>query len=199
MGGTDGKATSGMVGIATETDTFRLVNGEGDGLSGLVVDIVGVRNPSTKCAVIMSSAAWCEIHKSVVLSSVRTVLGNKYDPIWKTTPSRLKQDGYDGGGELDEENGNNINTKDTNSYQNDCDENRRVTYVENGVRYIAYPFRTVGQKTSVYCDQRTNRLDLASYCNEKRVLDLCCYHGGFALNAMIHGNAQHVVGVDSSQ
>lgn len=50
----------------------------------------------------------------------------------------------------------------------------------------------------VYCDQRENRLFLAPLCRDKRVLDLCCYHGGFALHAAKIGGARSVTAVDSS-
>ena len=40
---------------------------------------------------------------------------------------------------------------------------------------------------------------VAELCRGKRVLDLCCYNGGFALNAMIRGFAASAIGVDSSQ
>lgn len=64
--------------------------------------------------------------------------------------------------------------------------------------YQSHPFAIAGQKTSVYCDQRENRLSLAKLCKDKRVLDLCCYHGGFGLNALINGNAASATFIDSS-
>ncbi|MBV8676411.1 MAG: class I SAM-dependent rRNA methyltransferase [Planctomycetaceae bacterium] len=55
-----------------------------------------------------------------------------------------------------------------------------------------------GQKTGFYLDQRDNRRAVASYCRGRRVLDLFCYTGGFALNALRHGGATSVLGIDSS-
>lgn len=55
----------------------------------------------------------------------------------------------------------------------------------------------LGQKTGFYADQRENRRALGSLCQGKRVLDLFCYTGGFALAAAKNG-AACVVGVDSS-
>ena len=40
---------------------------------------------------------------------------------------------------------------------------------------------------------------VAELCAGKRVLDLCCYNGGFALNAVMRGSALSATGVDSSQ
>ncbi len=51
-------------------------------------------------------------------------------------------------------------------------------------------------KTGFFCDQRDNRRRLAGFCAGKSVLDLCCYTGGFALQAKKLGNAAEVTGVD---
>jgi 23S rRNA (cytosine1962-C5)-methyltransferase len=56
-----------------------------------------------------------------------------------------------------------------------------------------------GQKTGHYLDQRDNRLQAAQYCRGKRVLDVCCYTGGFGLTCVHVGGAAEVLGVDSSQ
>eukprot|EP00985_Skeletonema_marinoi_P018301 scaffold10205_cov215-Skeletonema_marinoi.AAC.4 len=165
------------------TDTYRLVNGEGDGCSGLAVDIIG-----GSTAIVMSSAAWCEVHKEAIVEVLEGLLndhpsynGVDIDIIWRNTPSRLKQDGY----EL--------------SFESEAsdEDDTEVIATESSVKYLTYPYSN-GQKTGFYCDQRDNRLMVAEYCRDKRVLDLCCYNGGFALNAMAQGAAQ-CVGVDSSQ
>jgi len=165
------------------TDTYRLVNGEGDGCSGCAVDIIG-----GKTAIVMSSAAWCEVHKVSIMEVLEGLLnehpsynGVDIEIIWRNTPSRLKQDGY----EVSVEN------------EQSEEDNTAVIATESSVKYLTYPYSN-GQKTGFYCDQRDNRLMIAQYCRDKRVLDLCCYNGGFALNAMVQG-AAYCVGVDSSQ
>ena len=55
-----------------------------------------------------------------------------------------------------------------------------------------------GQKTGGYLDQRVNHLAAAGYLSGRRVLDVCCYTGGFGLVAAQHGAAS-VLGVDSSE
>lgn len=55
-----------------------------------------------------------------------------------------------------------------------------------------------GQKTGFYLDQRENRVAAARYLRGKRVLDLFCYTGGFALNAAKLGAAE-VTGIDGSK
>ena len=54
-----------------------------------------------------------------------------------------------------------------------------------------------GQKTGTYLDQRSNHAAAASYLRGRRVLDVCCYSGGFGLVAAAAG-AEEVVGLDGS-
>lgn len=71
-----------------------------------------------------------------------------------------------------------------------------VEIEENGLRFAID--LEGAQKTGFYLDQRENRARVAGFCEGKRVLDLYCYSGGFALNAKGPGKAGFVRGVDSS-
>jgi 23S rRNA (cytosine1962-C5)-methyltransferase len=54
-----------------------------------------------------------------------------------------------------------------------------------------------GHKTGFFCDQRENRRMFAKFAGEgTRVLDLCCYTGGFAVSAAVAGKVGEVTGVD---
>lgn len=170
----------------SETDSFRLVNGEGDSMSGLAVDVLG-----SEVAVVMSSAAWCELYKDEIIKSLAEVLREVYgadselEIVWRTTKSRLKQDGLV------------LPAANENFDSNDeVEDDRYVLATESMVKYRVFPWS--GQKTGFYCDQRENRRNVAVLCKGKRVLDLCCYNGGFTMNAAING-ATKCVGVDSSQ
>jgi 23S rRNA (cytosine1962-C5)-methyltransferase len=55
-----------------------------------------------------------------------------------------------------------------------------------------------GQKTGFYLDQRDNRQAAAGYARGRRVLDMFCYSGGFALAASLVGGAASVLAVDTS-
>jgi 23S rRNA (cytosine1962-C5)-methyltransferase len=55
------------------------------------------------------------------------------------------------------------------------------------------------QKTGFYLDQRENRLAAAKYMAGRRVLDMFCYTGGFALTAAALGDAKEVLGIDGSK
>jgi 23S rRNA (cytosine1962-C5)-methyltransferase len=65
---------------------------------------------------------------------------------------------------------------------------------EHGLRFRVAPGSK--HKTGFFTDQRDNRRTLAGFCNGKRVLDLCCNTGGFAVYAKAMGQAEDVVGVD---
>ena len=57
---------------------------------------------------------------------------------------------------------------------------------------------TEGQKTGYYLDQRENRQAAARYAAGRRVLDMFCYSGGFGVASAVSGNASSVLSVDSS-
>ena len=52
-----------------------------------------------------------------------------------------------------------------------------------------------GHKTGFFLDQSENRQAISQYCRGKDVLDCFCYTGGFALSAMLAG-AQSATGID---
>ncbi|XP_047249375.1 ribosomal RNA large subunit methyltransferase I isoform X3 [Capsicum annuum] len=87
----------------------------------------------------------------------------------------------------------------TNAYRLVNSEGDRFTLflVEVMENQISYLISLDGQKTGFYADQRENRCFLSTISEGSRVLDICCYTGGFALNAA-SGGALDVIGVDTS-
>ncbi len=71
-----------------------------------------------------------------------------------------------------------------------------VHYQLNGLQ-LAVDLRG-GQKTGGYLDQRLNHVAAGKYMAGRRVLDVCCYSGGFGLVAARLG-AKSVLGIDSSE
>ncbi len=55
-----------------------------------------------------------------------------------------------------------------------------------------------GQKTGFYLDQRDNRRAAAALAKDRRVLDMFCYSGGFAISCALSGAAKSVLAIDSS-
>jgi len=71
-----------------------------------------------------------------------------------------------------------------------------VFVVEHGLRFGVD--LAEGQKTGFYLDQRDNRRAAALYARGRRVLDMFSYSGGFALACAVAGRAASVLAVDTS-
>ncbi|CAI9087982.1 OLC1v1022201C1 [Oldenlandia corymbosa var. corymbosa] len=155
------------------TNAYRLVNSEGDRLSGLIVDIFG------DLAVVASSAAWVEKYKHQIKACISS--SNQINHIsWRQSIEILKEEGLDVSDSKEEEDLSVIP--------------ERVQVKENEISYL---ISLDGQKTGFYADQRENRQFLSTISKGLDVLDICCYTGGFALNAA-RGGARIVTGVDTS-
>ncbi|XP_071736552.1 uncharacterized protein [Rutidosis leptorrhynchoides] len=157
---------------SANTNAYRLVNSEGDRLSGLIVDVFG------DLAVVASSAAWVEKYKEHIRHCISRIDGIK-SIVWRPSTEILKEEGLDLSDLAQEELPGSIET---------------VKVVENGISYV---ISLDGQKTGFYADQRENRQFISTISNGQRVLDMCCYTGGFSLNAA-RGHASDVTGIDSS-
>lgn len=153
--------------VETTTNAFRLCHGEADGLSGLVVDVLGEVVVAEVFSLGMSrlEGAVREALASLLPDRRIMVLGDERSGKIEsfTIPARK-------------------------------DDPAAVEVQEHGVRYRV-DLRE-GHKTGFFCDQRDNRAFLASMCAGKLVYDLHTYAGGFALNALLNGEARQVVGTD---
>jgi 23S rRNA (cytosine1962-C5)-methyltransferase len=158
-----------VLGLDQDTNAYRVVHAEGDGLSGLIID----RYDDVLSVEIFSLGMYQRIGPILSLCAAR--LG--------TTHFR-------------------VNVGDRIALQEDFSGRRlatpqlppRVTIHEHGIRYRIH-FEEA-HKTGFFCDQRDNRRELARFCADRTVLDLCCYTGGFGLNALIRGKAREVTCVD---
>lgn len=72
---------------------------------------------------------------------------------------------------------------------------KRLVVCENGFRYTVD--LSSGQKTGFYLDQRVNRLRIMPYAVSRRVLDCFCYTGGFAI-PVLASSPQSLTCIDSS-
>ena len=153
-----------------DTPYYRLVNAEGDGLPGLVID----RFAGT--CVVQITTAGMEALKTPLLDALDAVIGPD-TVVLRADASARTLEGLD-------------------SYVTAAKgELGRIAVEENGVRYFAD--MAGGQKTGWYYDQRDNRAFVAALAKGKSVLDAYCYTGGFALAAAQAG-AREVAGIDSS-
>jgi 23S rRNA (cytosine1962-C5)-methyltransferase len=154
------------LGLDAVTSAYRLVHSEGDGLSGLVVDRFG------DTLVLEFFALGMYRFRPVILE----ILGEHFPgsrSYWFAEEHVQKQEAFD------------------------CrppEPPPPSVITEHGLRFRV----TVGSKhkTGFFLDQRDNRKALSEFCTGKKVLDLCCNTGGFAVYARALGGAEEVVGVD---
>jgi 23S rRNA (cytosine1962-C5)-methyltransferase len=158
--------------IGPDTDCYRMLNGDGDSLSGVVVDRYG------EVAVIQLLTAGAERMREEIVGHLNLMISAR--AIFERSQGAVRrQEGLeDRVGVL---------------YGAPDDE---VVVRENGVRMLAGLEH--GQKTGLFLDQRENRRSFGALATEARVLDLCCYAGGFALHAL-KGGAKETVAVDTSE
>lgn len=148
------------------TDAYRLVHSEGDALSGLVVDRFG-----DAIVIEFFSAGMFRLRDAIIEAMRGHFPDAKY--LWFADEHVQKQESFD------------CRTPDAQP---------PVVIREHGVRFRVAPGGK--HKTGFFTDQRDNRLALAGYCAGKRVLDLCCNTGGFAVYAKAKGGATDCIGVD---
>ncbi len=148
------------------TDSYRLIHAEGDGLSGLVVDRFGA-------TLVMEffSAGMFRFRQLLQEILARHFPDSGF--YWFAEEHIQKQESFNCHAPEPPQPGN---------------------IVEHGLRFRVAPGSK--HKTGFFLDQRDNRRLLASFCAGKRVLDLCCNTGGFAVYAKGLGQAEEVVGVD---
>lgn len=158
-----------MLKLDAVTDAYRLIHAEGDGLPGLVVDRFG----DVLSAEIFHLGMWRRARQ--IVDDLAERLGTKHWLI-QTAPHVLPQEGFDAPA---------ISSPEL---------RQTITIQEYGTRFRV---RFEGShKTGFFCDQRDNRAKLAKYCEGKSVLDLCCYSGGFSVQAKKLGQAAEVTGVE---
>lgn len=153
-----------------DTDAYRLIHGEGDGLSGLIVDVY------SDVAVIQCHTVGMHQRREEIGKALDEYL--ELDSIYvksgKTLPRdyALEHDDYFIKGDKEE-----------------------IVVKENGYQFIINVVS--GQKTGFFLDQRENRKLLKTFAKGKTVLNLFSYSGGFSIYGL-EGDASSVVSVDVS-
>lgn len=156
------------------TTLFRLINGEGDGMPGLIADWYNGH------LVLQFHSYGMYLMRELLVDIFKELLADRLKSIFNKSATTLSESNafvpsnellY---GTLDEE----------------------VLVHENGVPfYIDIP---QGQKTGFFIDQRDNRKMVGEFCRGKKVLNLFCYTGGFSAYAL-QGGAELVHSVDISK
>lgn len=154
------------------TDALRLVNGESDGLPGVVADRYG------DTIVVQLSSAGADRWRETIADVLLEVEG--VNRIWERSDAEVRN--------LE---GLSVTTGVVRGHR----ERTRVAISENGLTFQVDLEH--GHKTGFYLDQRDNRRLVRELAGGRDVLDGFCYTGGFALNAAV-GGARSVIAADSS-
>ena len=147
------------------TDAWRVVHSEGDGLSGLIVD----RYADILVIEYFAAGMW-KFREAIHAALLSCFPGARL--YWFAESHVQKQESFD------------------------CRATEAPAPVEvheHGLRFHAAP--GLGHKTGFFADQRDNRARFAELARDRRVLDLCCNAGGFAVHALA-GGAREATGVD---
>ncbi|MEK7375040.1 MAG: class I SAM-dependent rRNA methyltransferase [Thermodesulfobacteriota bacterium] len=157
--------------VPPETDAFRLVNAEGDGMPGLVVDRYGgylVFSIGTA-----GMEKWRETLVGLMVEAVGPV------GIYERSEGRSRQ--LEGLAER------------ICPVVGEIPETAEIT--ENGLRFVVDLI--TGQKTGFFLDQRLNREIVGALSREAAVLNCFSYTGAFSVYA-VRGGAKRVVSVEAS-
>jgi 23S rRNA (cytosine1962-C5)-methyltransferase len=146
------------------TNAIRLINAEGDGIPGLIIDSYA------NVLVLQISHPGVEKIKDLLLSLMIEICKPKAI-VEKSTSFLRKKEGM---GEVR-----------THLYGPQYSE---VEVLENGLVYSVNLLE--GQKTGFFLDQRDTRKMIASLSNHRRVLNCFAYTGGFSISALSGGASQ---------
>ncbi len=161
----------GLRALVTDTDALRLVNGEGDGFPGLVVDRYA---DFAICQFLTAGAEGLKaaVVEALAAASLRGIFERSEGNV-RTAEGLARHVGVLAGEEPPAE----------------------LVITESGRRHVVDV--RGGQKTGFFLDQRPSRDLVAGLAAGRRVLNLFAYSGGFSI-AAAQGGATHVTSVDSS-
>jgi 23S rRNA (cytosine1962-C5)-methyltransferase len=145
-----------------DTNAYRLINGEGDGLPGVFCDLLG------DLASVEITTATAEQWIPIILKTLKSPAVCVSVPEDSARMEGIAPGDRLGKGDLEEP----------------------VSLTENGISWTIKAGK--GQKTGFYTDQRENRTLIGQISAGKSVLDTFCYTGGFSLNAAKGGAKQVV-------
>lgn len=155
-----------------DSDFYRLVHAEADGLPGVVIDRFG------EAAVVQPNAAWAERLFDDLAAALVEVTG--VTSVVKSAGGRARR--LEG---LDDISGMQLGALDG-----------PVAVPMNGAVYMADLLG--GQKTGLFYDQRPNHAFVARLAKGTQVLDVFSHVGGFALAALAAG-ATRALAIDGSE
>jgi len=159
--------------IGEQTNAYRLINAEGDGFPGLIVDVYNTT------LVFSIATAGMEKQKNHILNALASQV--KPEWIYEHSESRSRTlEGFENSSRIVfGENGNGT-----------------VEIIENSLRFEVDILS--GQKTGFFLDQRLNREKMGALSRDASVLNCFSYTGAFSVYCA-EGGAKRVVSLDISK
>ncbi|MFY2557981.1 class I SAM-dependent rRNA methyltransferase [Corallococcus terminator] len=157
----------------TDTDSYRLIHGEGDGLPGVVVDLYA------GWAVMKLYSAGLTPYRPLIVEALKAGIPGLKGIVGRDEVARddVEEDEGRGSGRM--------------LYGPDAPE--QIAIRERGVTFMVDVWR--GQKTGFFLDQRENRHLIRRLAKGRDVLNCFSFSGGFSVNAAL-GGANTVFSVD---
>ena len=162
-----------ILGLPADTDAYRLVYSEADGLPGLIIDRYA------DWLVVQILSLGIARRKDIIVEALARLCPGK------AIFERSDTDVHDKEG-IEPRVGPLVGPEPPDS----------ITATLHGVR-LHVDFRR-GQKTGLFLDHRTNYLAILPYARGRRVLDCFCHTGAFAIFAKACGQAAEVLAIDLS-
>jgi len=152
-----------------ETNAFRVIHGEGDGIPGLIIDYYN------KNWVIQAHSTGIFLQMEKIAIAIQANFSEYCETIYCKSSGTLPNTGTD-----------------YFLFGNQSETVAKENNILFSVNWVE------GQKTGFFLDQRDNRKLLGEFSKDKKVLNTFCYTGGFSIYAMSAG-AELVTSVDISQ
>ncbi len=159
--------------LPEQTDAYRLIHSEGDGLPGLVVDRFA------DILVMQIHTAGMERLRPLITEALLQETGVSGILLRNDSASRRREG---------------LEVEEPVAVAGEVPEH--VLIRENGIQFHVDPWQ--GQKTGFFLDQRDKRESLRKYAQGKRILNCFSYTGGFSLYAALTSKNTHVTSVDIS-
>lgn len=161
----------------TDTDSFRLIHGEGDGLPGVVVDLYA------GFAVLKLYSAGLTPYRPLVVEALKGAVPDLRGVLGRDEVGRDDAEGDD-------------SSTGSARVLFGQEPPELIPIRERGARFLVDARR--GQKTGFFLDQRENRHLIRRLSRDREVLNCFCFTGGFSVNAAL-GGARSVFSVDQDQ
>ena len=160
----------------TDTDSFRLVHGEGDGLPGVIIDLYA------GFAVLKLYSAGLTPYRQLIVEGIKAAMPELKGVLGRDEVGRDDAEGDEGPG--------------TARVLHGEKPPELIAIKERGATFLVDAWR--GQKTGFFLDQRENRYLIRRLAKGRDVLNCFSFTGGFSVNAAL-GGANSVFSVDQDQ